>query len=75
MHYQWSTKPVPAAPLAKFAEGLEQALNELEAAEYEIDDVMDAPGGHAMGVIIVAKKPRRFPAPPARRPAPGDFEG
>jgi hypothetical protein len=61
--FQWSTRAVEGASPAKFAEDLERELNQLEAEEFEVDDIMDAPGGRAVGVVIIGKKPRRFPSP------------
>lgn len=61
-HYQWSVRAVDAAPAGEFASGLQETLNALEAEEYEIDDIMDAPGGREIGVVVIAKKPRRFPS-------------
>lgn len=61
--FQWSIRAVDGAPPAKFAEELEHVLNELESGEFEVDDIMDAPGGRQAGVVVIGKKPRRFPAP------------
>ena len=60
-HFQWSTRAVDAAPVGDFAAALQETLNELEREEFEIDDIMDAPGGREHGVVVIAKKPRRFP--------------
>lgn len=60
-HFQWSTRAVDAAPVGEFATALAETLNALEHEEYEIDDIMDAPGGREHGVVVIAKKPRRFP--------------
>lgn len=61
-HYDWSTRAVDAAPAAEFAAALQAALNDLEHEEYEIDDIMDAPGGRDIsGVVVIAKRPKRFP--------------
>ena len=60
-HYSWSVRAVDGAPVAEFAVALEKTLNELEANEYEVDQVMDAPGGRELGVVVVGKKPLRHP--------------
>lgn len=60
-HYQWSIRAVDGALAKQFAENLEKTLNQLEAEEFEIDDIMDAPGGRQVGVVVIGKKPRRFP--------------
>lgn len=60
-HYHWSVRAVPPLPVESFATALEHVLNALEDDEYEVDDILDAPGGHAAGVVVVGKKPRRFP--------------
>ena len=61
-HYEWSIRAVDGAPVVRFAAALQEVLNALEAAEFEVDDIMDAPGGRELGVVVIGKKPRRFPA-------------
>lgn len=61
-HYEWSIRAVSGAPVGAFAVALQAVLNALEAEEFEVDDIMDAPGGRELGVVVIGKKPRRFPA-------------
>ena len=61
-HYVWSTKGVSGEDISGFAARLEKTLNDLETQEFEIYNVMDAPGGRRQGVIVIGRKPRRFPA-------------
>lgn len=61
-----------AVPVTAFAAALESALNSLEEQEFEVDDILDAPQGRGGGVVIIGKKPLRFPVPldgPPRRRA------
>lgn len=67
-HYQWSIRAVGGGPAAQFAHRLEEALNELEAEEFEVDDILDAPDGRQAGVIVIGKKPRRFPVARSSEP-------
>jgi hypothetical protein len=69
-HYNWSVRAVDGAPVGEFAAALEKTLNDLEADEFEVDDVLDAPGGRELGVVVVGKKPRRHPMVRSMDPGP-----
>jgi hypothetical protein len=57
-NFEWTVQPVAACRVAEFAASLQDALNAVEGAGYEVDDIMDAPGGREEGVIVIGKKPR-----------------
>ncbi len=56
--FEWTVEPVQAAAVANFAKSLQDTLNTVEEKGYEVDDIMDAPGGREHGVIVIGKKPR-----------------
>lgn len=62
-HYEWAAKGVKSEEVDSFAARLQSTLNELETSSFEIYDVMDAPT-RGRGVVVIGRKPRRFPAPP-----------
>lgn len=62
-HYTWAAKGVQGDDPGQFAARLEQTLNKLEDDDFEIYDVMDAPTApRGRGVVVIGKKPRRFPS-------------
>ncbi len=60
-HYNWSARAVRGDEVGTFAQHLELALNGLEAEEFEVHDILDAPGGREAGVVVIGKKPKRLP--------------
>ena len=62
-HYDWRVLPAyPGENASAFAENIQTALMTLESDGYEIDDMLDAPGGRDFGVVVVGKRPKRIPA-------------
>lgn len=64
--YHWTVQSVPGQDLESFAVRLDQALNAVEQLGFEVDDIMDAPGGRHEGVVVIGKKPMDISG---RRPA------
>lgn len=70
-HYTWAAKGVQGDDPNQFAARLEQTLNKLEDEDFEIYDVMDAPTApRGRGVVVIGKKPRRFPQNTNHMPPP-----
>lgn len=68
-HYVWAAKGVNSPGVDTFAALLEETLNKLEADEFEIYNIMDAPiRGGSSGVVVIGRKPQRFTS---RRPDNG----
>lgn len=66
-HYEWKTLSVKASGLQDFTTKLGEALNTLEQEGFEIDEIMDPPGGRQTGVVVVGRKPKLY-TPGARYP-------
>lgn len=60
-HYMWAAKGVRSEDVDGFAARLEETLNKLEDQDYEIYDVMDAPNAKSPGLVVIGRKPRRYP--------------
>jgi hypothetical protein len=56
--FEWTVQPVEAGSVQRFAHDLQETLNTVEGSGYEVDDIMDAPGGREHGGIVIGKKPR-----------------
>jgi hypothetical protein len=62
-HYDWDVVAAyPGSNAGEFAQNIKNALKSLEDSGYEIDDMLDAPGGRDFGVVVVGKRPKRIPA-------------
>jgi hypothetical protein len=61
--FHWRAVPVEStSDVKKFAADLETALNQLEEEKFEVQEVIKPALRRETGLVILGRKPRRFPA-------------